>query len=239
MTETGEAILRSLEVVASERAARAQDPALGDRVVAIKAFQHARFSHTYADLMQDPRYAAATKFFLDDLYGPADFAQRDAQFARIVPALVRLFPQEIVQTVADLGALHALSERLDTAMARCVDVAKVDAASYGSAWRRVGDSAGRERQIQLMVSVGTALDRFTRNLLLRNSLRLMRAPAAAAGLGALQRFLETGFETFRAMRGAQDFLDTVASRERALAAQLFAGADLQTPPGLPGAVPGA
>jgi hypothetical protein len=239
MTETGEAILRSLEVVASERAARAQDPALGDRVVAIKAFQHARFSHTYADLMQDPRYAAATKFFLDDLYGPADFAQRDAQFARIVPALVRLFPQEIVQTVADLGALHALSEQLDTAMARCVDVAQLDAASYGAAWRRVGDSAGRERQIQLMVSVGTALDRFTRNLLLRNSLRLMRAPAAAAGLGALQRFLETGFETFRAMRGAQDFLDTVASRERALAAQLFASADLQTPPGWPRAVPDA
>jgi hypothetical protein len=238
MTETGEAILRSLEVVASERADRAQDPALGDRVVAIKAFQHARFSHTYADLMQDPRYAAATKFFLDDLYGPADFAQRDAQFARIVPALVRLFPQEIVQTVADLGALHALSERLDTAMARCTGP-RLDSASYGAAWRRVGEPDSRERQIQLMVSVGTALDRFTRNLLLRNSLRFMRAPAAAAGLGALQRFLETGFETFRAMRGAQAFLDTIASRERALAAQLFSGADLQAPPGLEGLLPDA
>lgn len=225
MTETGEAILRSLEVVASERAARAQDPALGDRVVTIKAYQHARFSHTYADLMQDPRYAAATKFFLDDLYGPADFAQRDAQFARIVPALVRLFPQEIVQTVADLGALHALSERLDTAMARLTGP-RLDTAGYGAAWRHVGDSDSRELQIQLMVSVGTALDQFTRNLLLRNSLRFMRAPAAAAGLGALQRFLETGFETFRAMRGAQTFLDTIASRERALAAQLFSGADL-------------
>jgi hypothetical protein len=103
----------------------------------------------------------------------------------------------------------------------------------------VGEPDSRERQIQLMVSVGTALDRFTRNLLLRNSLRFMRAPAAAAGLGALQRFLETGFETFRAMRGAQAFLDTIASRERALAAQLFSGADLQAPPGLEGLLPDA
>jgi hypothetical protein len=79
------------------------------------------------------------------------------------------------------------------------------------------------------LGVGTALDRFTRNLLLRNSLRLMRAPAAAAGLGHLQRFLETGFETFRAMRGAQEFLGAIAERERALAAHFDGGGAVQTP----------
>lgn len=229
MTPAGEAILRSLEAVARERSARAADPNLQARVLAIKAFQHARFEQTYADLMDSPRYAGATRFFLEDLYGPADFAQRDAEFARIVPALVRLFPQDIVQTVADLGALHALSERLDTAMARCVVYLPLDGAAYAAAWRQVGDAAGREQQIQLMVGVGTALDRFTRNLLLRNSLRLMRAPAAAAGLGHLQRFLETGFETFRAMRGAQEFLGTIAQRERAIAAHLDGGGAVQTP----------
>jgi hypothetical protein len=75
--------------------------------------------------------------------------------------------------------------------------------------------------------VGSALDRYTRNPLLRHSLRLMRGPASAAGLGALQHFLETGFDTFREMRGAAYFLDTVAQRERRLAAQLFAGGDVQ------------
>ena len=39
--------------------------------------------------------------------------------------------------------------------------------------------------------------------MLRNSLRLMRGPAQVAGLGDLQAFLESGFETFRAMRGAR------------------------------------
>ena len=61
-----------------------------------------------------------------------------------------------------------------------------------------------------MLAVGSALDRYTRNPLLRASLRLMRGPAAAAGLGALQGFLERGFDTFREMRGAREFLDTVA-----------------------------
>jgi hypothetical protein len=81
----------------------------------------------------------------------------------------------------------------------------------------------------LMLSVGSALDGYTRNLLLRHSLRVMRAPAQAAGLGALQEFLERGFDTFRQMRGAQEFLALIARRERDLAARLFAGADAPAP----------
>jgi hypothetical protein len=47
----------------------------------------------------------------------------------------------------------------------------------------------------------------------------------------LQGFLERGFDTFREMRGAREFLDTVASRERQLAARLFAGGTVAPPTG--------
>ena len=60
----------------------------------------------------------------------------------------------------------------------------------------------------------------TRNPLLRHTLRLMRGPARAAGLGELQRFLESGFDTFKAMGGAREFLSIIAARERALARAL-------------------
>jgi hypothetical protein len=226
MPTAAEQILQGLQAVAAQREARSSDAALAYAVQAIKRYQHARFSLTYADLMAQARYARAAEFFLNDLYGPGDFSDRDAQFARIVPALVRLFPAHIVATVAELAQLHALSERLDTAMARQMldgghQVDLVDGASYG---RAVGEAASRERQIALMVSVGESLDRYTRSSVLRQSLRLMRGPASAAGLGALQGFLERGFDTFRGMAGAEHFLSTIAARERLLAASLFAGA---------------
>ena len=228
MPPAADQILHGLQAVAAERAARAADALLAASCDAVKRYQHARFGVSYADLMAQPRYARAAEFFLTDLYGPADFSDRDDQFARIVPALVRLFPAHIVETVGELAELHALSERLDTAMARqrLADgpaSQAVGGAEYGRWWRAVGEPSARERQIALMVSVGQALDRYTRNLLLRQSLRLMRGPAAAAGLGALQGFLERGFDTFREMAGAQVFLDTIAARERQLAAALFAG----------------
>lgn len=237
MNADGQKILGYLNEVAAERAAHSADPAFAVRVKAVKAYQHARFAGTYADLLANPRYGAAARFFLDDLYGPGDFTERDDQFARIVPVLVRVFPPDIVRTVAALAALHALSEQLDSQMASRLPVAVgmaidtlPDATAYEQAWRAVGRPAERERQIQLMLNVGEALDALTRKPLLRHSLRLMRGPASAAGLSALQRFLETGFDTFRAMRGAQGLLDTIAQRERQLAAELFAGGDAQAKP---------
>jgi hypothetical protein len=223
VNQEAQQILQYLREVGAERQTRADDAALSVRVVAIKAYQHKRFRHTYADLLAGGRYAGAAQFFLDDLYGPGDFTHRDAQFARVVPGMSRVFSREICHTVLLLSELHALSERLDSAMGRAHAAAEVDGVSYGRAWRAVAQPPLRERQIALMLAVGEALDRYTRSALLRHSLRLMRGPAHAAGLGALQEFLERGFDTFREMKGADGFLSLIAQRERDLAARLFAG----------------
>jgi hypothetical protein len=220
---SAESLLKELRAVDAERARRAADPALEARVQALKTWQQRRFATTYADLLANPRYEAATRFFLHELYGPDDYRQRDAQFARVIPTLTRLFPEEVVDTVAKLARLHALSERLDTRMADHLLSTDITAAEYGIAWRACGEPAARQRQIDLTMAVGESLDKLTRKPLLRQTLRLMRGPAQMAGLGALQAFLESGFDTFRAMRGAAEFLATVKQREEALAAELFTG----------------
>jgi hypothetical protein len=212
MSPDAQAILGHLACVAAERQQQA---------LAVKTFQHRRFERHYADLLQDPATRAAALFFLSDLYGAHDFSARDAQFARIVPTLDRVFPAEIVRTVRDLAELHALSETMDHRMARSLPGPTIDAAGYMAAWCAVGEPGVRDRQITLMLGVGGALVGYTRNRWLRHSLRLMRAPARAAGLQALHGFLERGFDTFADLPEPQAFLDTLARRERALAALLF------------------
>ena len=216
-----DAILQPLVQVARERALREGDAALSARVTALKAYQQARFRRTYADLLASPRHGAAARFFLDELYGGTDFSQRDAQFARIVPALTRMFPADTVQTVVRLAQLHALTETLDTTMGRQLSALPIDAAAYVSAWQAVGAAAQREQQIALTLQAGQDLDGLTRRPMLAATLRMMRGPARAAGLAQLQQFLENGFNTFRSMRGADEFLACVAARERALCAALF------------------
>ncbi len=221
MSDIATRILQSLAAVDAERHEREATPGLVDAVKTLKGWQQRRFARTHAGLLAHPRFGRAANFFLDELYDPQDFTQRDAQFSRIVPALVRLFPEDTVRTVESLAAVHALSERLDTTMAMYLDGQAPDRARYVRAWQATGDRPARERQITLVMSVGQALDRHTRSFVLRASLRAMRAPAKAAGLGTLQGFLETGFDAFGAMGGAAEFLEAISTREHALIERLF------------------
>lgn len=224
----GDQILEHLQQVAQLRTAQKCEPEHLECVRALKAYQARRFERAYDDLLKTPRYAAATRFFLDELYGPQEFADRDAQFARIVPSLVRMFSADMLATVASLAELHALTEVMDDATARGLDGLRIDASAYIRAWQHAGRPDLRDRQIQLTLAIGKALDHFTQKRLFRTSLQLMRAPARAAGLGALQKFLEAGFDAFRAMKGAQEFLELVGNREKSLAQALFSASKFNT-----------
>lgn len=225
MKGTPARILAHLQSVEEQRALRERDPALAQRVQAVKAYQQRRFAETYRDVLSDGRYGPAARFFLEELYGPGDFSTRDRQFARIVPSLGRWVPGDLLEVVEALGELHALSEGLDTRMAQAVRTTlAMDSQAYVAAWRSTGGRTERERQLALTLEIGRALDRHTRSALLRQSLRLMRAPARAAGLADLQSFLERGFTAFAAMRGASGFLAMVQERESSLITALFEGA---------------
>jgi hypothetical protein len=85
-------LLAHLCVVDAERRRRAANPALNEKVGALKIYQQRRFALTYADLLASDRYGAATRYFLAELYGPIDFTSRDAQFAAVAPTVAQLFP---------------------------------------------------------------------------------------------------------------------------------------------------
>ncbi len=222
MTDPAATILAQLKAVDAERQRRTALPELSAKVVALKRYQQQRFAHTYGDLLLSTRYGPASRYFLDELYGPKDFSRRDDQFARVAPAVARLFPNELAETVATLAELNALSETLDTEMAAQLPHERIDGVDYVRAWQGVGRAPDRQRQIQLTLDIAAHLERITRMPLLRHSLRLMRGPSRAAGLADLQRALETGFDTFRKMDGAQEFIAIVGSRESDFAAALFA-----------------
>jgi hypothetical protein len=222
--DAAQTIRHSIERVTALRDSAQLEPALGAAVVCVKRLQAQRFAGTYADLLRQNSYRGATRFFLDELYGEHDFAQRDAQFARITDALQTLFPKPVVTVATTLAQLHLLTEELDFALAdawlACSDITDSDpfqALRYLRAWRQMGPSAERTTQLQMVVDTGHELERLTRLPGLRLMLKLMRRPALASGLGNLQHFLETGFDTFatlsRQPAGVNTFLGCVQQRE--------------------------
>ncbi len=101
--------------------------------------------------------------------------------------------------------------------------AKLDEASYAEAYRASSKRRDREHQVALVTAVGRRLDSLVRKPFIAQTLKLMRQPARVAGLADLQDFLERGFEAFRAMHGAHEFLDTFSRREKRILEKLFSG----------------
>ncbi len=193
------------------------------RLAEVKEWQAMRLARTYADLSASPRYAKATAFFLGDLYGAKDFSGRDEAMLRIYPLLVRTLPQGAVETAALAIEVDALSEALDRRVASVVEPGPVGEESYARAYRQAGTRAERLRQIELIDEVGRRLDVLVGRPLVYATLKLMRTPARLAGMQELQSFLERGFEAFRHMGGAQEFLETISGREKAILSRLFSG----------------
>jgi hypothetical protein len=196
-------------------------------VAAIKQFQRNRLAQTHADLLQSDRYRLAAQFFLDELYGVKDFSSRDAELARMIPSMARLLPSSALGAIADAVELDAISEQLDDAMGALLQASSAAPQAltddrYFALYRATGKPDLRARQIALIEDIGRELDRLLGKPFLYRILKGMERPARLAGLGQMQAFLVSGFEAFRAMKGADHFIRTIVSRERELMAQTFA-----------------
>jgi hypothetical protein len=220
-SEGAQALKEHLQALKTLRGpGRAQPPRLAE----LKAWQSQRLARTYADLASQPRYKAATQFFLEDLYGPKDFSARDEELLRIVPVMARVLPHSAVETASLAIEVEALSEALDHALAAALAPGTLDEESYGKAYRKSSTRAERLRQIDLIEAVGLRLDALVKKPLVAGTLKLMRKPAHLAGLGDLQDFLEEGFTAFRTMDGSAEFLAVLRERETEILNRLFSGA---------------
>jgi hypothetical protein len=197
---------------------------LSSAVHEIKRLQARRFRATYMDFFQNRRYARACQFFLNELYGEHEFAERDAQFGRIAGAIERMFPEAVGNLAVDLAETHALTESLDQSMAMAwfeQEKDLNDAERYVRCWRLTGQPEERMRQLAVVQHMGRELQRLTRKRALFVSLKLMRQPAHVAGLSSLQQFLERGFSAFAEMGDASEFLQVINQREQKWIEDLF------------------
>jgi hypothetical protein len=222
----------ALQVVDDLRGAGQAHPPLQLAVQAIKQAQCHRFRRSYADVLQHHDWSAAAHFFLQELYGDQDYAQRDTQFGRIAPVMQRLFPASVVGVATTLTQLHAVTEQFDYAMGAAflamqpsAITASAARLAYVKLWRAVGQPQARAAQLDLVQRLGHEISQLTRTPGLRMMLRMMRGPANASGLHDLQNFLELGFDTFAALHRSKGavtgFLALVNLREKAWMARLF------------------
>ncbi len=220
-------LYRQLNRVASLREQMRNHPEDQQDRDRLRQWQADRLGRTHRDLLESERYGPAAEFFLTDLYGPGDCARRDADVMRVMPTAERLLPESGLKVLAQAIELDALSEELDylmvVALRRSGAIGRLTAAAYALAYREVGEPERRAHQITLVTELGMTLDRLARKPFLGTTLKLVSGPAHLAGLGELFSFVERGYRVCHQMGRANEFLETIASRETAIMTALFDG----------------
>ena len=200
-----------------ERVRRARDPQdmrnHDPRLKNLQTWQAERLERDYRDVRKVPKNLLACNFFLNELYGDADFARRDHDVERIYPIMVKVLPGAVLGTVSRAVELNALSHELDLAMLVHLPPGVLTEADYVRAYRLSVPIDQRRYQLSLILRLGRELARVVRIPLMYRLLQLCRWPAKMAGLGALQLFLERGFAAFVALDGAKPFLGEIRTRE--------------------------
>ncbi len=201
----------------------ADSPQALARLAELQQWQSQRLMKSHADLRANPRYRTAVEFFFNELYSGGDPRARDRDLRRVHHAMERLLPSEALRALMLAIELEIVSQELDADVVRGLPAGPITVESYAEAYRRAGRRADRERQIELLGTIGGFLDHVVRKPIIRALVRFARGPAHAAGFGALQEFLERGLDAFEAMHGAGEFLGTIRAREVRAMERVFAG----------------
>ncbi len=200
---------------------------LDPQMVLLRTWQSQRLGRTHADLLASPRYNPACRFFLEEVYAPRDFSQRDADAQRMHDFMLRFLPARLLHTLTITLELNYFTRELDQALVRAmVDTLgmthTITADLYAEGYRVCDNYADRARQIDMIVEVGQGLDRLVKLPFIGLTLQLARTPAQRAGWHELQAYLERGFAAFKHMHGAHEFLDTIQQREMRILDRIFA-----------------
>jgi hypothetical protein len=192
----------------------AEKAGLMPSIRAVQAWQCKRLLASHQQMYQQKRFKPAVEFFINELYGPNDFSQRDQDIARIVPKMSKFLPEKALQSLASALHLNTLSFELDFDLAKRLVDTEINRETYANAYVSCDNIASRQQQIDYIRNLGNDLADVVKMKGISSLLFISRKPAKMAGVLALHEFLEKGFRSFKNLGNVEDFIFPVVNKEQ-------------------------
>lgn len=170
----------------------------------------------FKDLYAIEGYAGAIDFTMNDLAG-IGISNRDRDLERAAPAITTMLPLAALDTIASAAEMNARVLEVNIGICRCLLVGNnlpdhITEIEYCVACREASSLEECAELVHLITGLGRTLKSLVNHATIGLTLRAMRGPAHAAGFGALQEFLETGYRTFRLIPDIDHFLSEIETR---------------------------
>ena len=219
MSDSTKQIIRHLHNIRTMQEI-ADKAGLTDAIRAVQVWQCKRLLTSHQQMYQQKRFKPAVEFFINELYGPNDFSQRDQDIARVVPKMSKFLPEKALQSLALALHLNTLSFELDLSLAKKLVDTEINRDSYANAYVDCDDLAKRQQQIDYIRNLGNDLAEVVKIKGISSLLFISRKPAKMAGVLVLHEFLVKGFKAFKNIGDVEDFIIPLVNKEHQIMQQL-------------------
>lgn len=224
-------LLHSLQHEPDARRDAVEAGPLEHQMLQLREWQSRRLANTYEDLMENPQYQSACRFFLDEVYAARDFSARDHDAERLQSILSKYLPESMLCLLNDAVRLNRLSSTLDRQLLGVLTAdpdqpLTITFESYAAAYRVCDNYGERKEQIDLLVNVLSEAAYGAQSPVFAVGLRLARLPSLRLGWNELYEFLEHGYKACKPMRDIEGFVGVIRRRELALLDRFFSNAGL-------------
>lgn len=196
-----------------------QNPALAAQLAAVQAWQKNRMQHTHRELFAQPEHQLMAHYFLNRLYGGADFEILADQFERVLlkaHKIEKIVPASAVHT-GTLGIeLAVLAIELDEQLAKLLLLRPTEPITDEimlDAYLDADQAERRQHQMAVLNELGLKLDKYVRSLMIQTAFKLAKNTAYKHEFAPVYDFTAEGFAAMKSLDSAAGFIEAFTQAE--------------------------
>ena len=194
------------------------DAKLASKLEEVQAWQRARIQQTHQALFSQPKNQLMAAYFVNKLYGGAEFDILARQLERIVPKAQKL--ESLAPTAAlETGtlAIHSaiVATELDLHLAEWLlaQDLPVNEPNMLLAYRTVNEADERRAQLASLKDVCYRTDKYINSFMLQKAFALAKSTAYKYNYHPLYDFIAEGFAAMKPLGSVASFIEPVCERE--------------------------
>ncbi len=196
-----------------------QNPQLAAQLLAVQAWQKARMQQTHHDLFSQPEHHLMADYFLNRLYGGADFSILADQFDRVLlkaHKIEKMVPDSAISTGALGIELAVLAIELDEQLAKLLlaqAVTDLDDHLMLAVYVQANQAERRQHQMSVLNQLGSKLDKYVRSFMVQTAFKLAKNTAYKHQFAPVYDFTAEGFAAMKSLDSAASFIQNFTHAE--------------------------
>lgn len=198
------------------------DPILKQRLNEAQAWLKNRIQDTHHLLFNEPKHQLMAQYFINRLYGGAEFDDLALQIERLLKyahKAEKIIPENAIKTGLKSVGLAVLAMQLDEQVAKqLLKDYPVDQPIDDEMMRltliKVDQAEARQQQLNMLDDLGASLDKYMRSFIMHTAFKMCKGTASKYKFELMYDFIGEGFLAMKPMKSAANFIARFTEKER-------------------------